>query len=98
MAWRLALRAEVGAGPDQAGAEELLPQAIHCDTGGQRMIAVYQPMGKVEAGWSSTFGNVQRRQRGRYTGFDFIARLVILPSGHYESITCHVAVGKSQRP
>ena len=37
VAWVFALGAEVGGGGDEAGAEEHLPDAIHCDAGGERV-------------------------------------------------------------
>ena len=45
----LALRAEVGGGGDEAGAEEDLPEAIHLDARGERVLAHRDPVGEAEA-------------------------------------------------
>ena len=50
MGGRGALGAEVVAGFDEAGAEELLPEAVDGDAGGEGVVGAYQPLGEVEAG------------------------------------------------
>ena len=42
--------AEVVAGFDEAGAEELLPEAVDGDAGGEGMVGADEPLGEVEAG------------------------------------------------
>ena len=41
-------RSEIVAGLDQAGAEELLPESIDRDAGGQRIVRRYEPVGKIQ--------------------------------------------------
>ena len=45
----LSLEAEVLGGFDEAGAEDLLPEAVHGDAGEEGMIRVEEPVGEAEA-------------------------------------------------
>lgn len=49
MAGRIALGSEVLAGPDEAGAEQALPKAVHGDAGGEGMGGIEEPAGEAEA-------------------------------------------------
>ena len=49
MAGGLALRAKVTGGFDQTDAEDLLPEAIDGDAGGQGVILRDEPAGKVQS-------------------------------------------------
>ena len=65
----LALGAEVGGRGDDAGAEEDLPEAVHFDAGGERMLGHRDPLGEAEAIGRRAGG--QRRQDGGRAGRDF---------------------------
>ena len=72
MGRRLALGAEVLAGQDEAAAEELLPEPVHGDAGGEGVLVVHQPVGEAEAvgGLALRKG----RQEGGGRGVDPFAR------------------------
>ena len=73
VAGQFPLRAKVGAGPDQAGAKELLPETIDCDACGERMFSVDQPVREVQTvivaipgpGWKG-------REKGRNVTADLL--------------------------
>jgi hypothetical protein len=46
----VALHAEVGGGADETGAEELLPETVHGDAGGERILRIDDPVGEIETG------------------------------------------------
>ncbi len=71
-----ALRAEVGGGGDDAGAEEDLPESVHFDAGGERVAAHGDPFGEAEAVGGGA--GRQRRQDGGRAGGDFFRRLRIV--------------------
>ena len=71
-----ALGAEVGGGGDEAGAEEDLPEAIHFDAGGERMLAHRHPVGEAEAVGRRAGG--QRREHGGRACGDFFFGLRVV--------------------
>ena len=56
--------AEVAGASDQAGAEDVLPEAIDGDAGGERVVGVEQPSGEAEP----VSGPRSRRRRARPSG------------------------------
>ena len=56
----VALHAKVARRADEAGAEELLPETVHGDAGGERILRIDDPVGEIEAGGSRGSGGVER--------------------------------------
>ena len=76
MAGCVAGDAEIPAGPHQAVAEHLLPEAIHRDAGRQRVLRTEQPLRKAQA-VVRQIGR-HRRQRMRRFGLHLVAPLVVV--------------------
>src|SRR5262249_48471593 len=65
--------AEVVGGADEALAEDLLPEAVHCDTRGERVGGARDPAGKAE----TIVGSIRERgESGGSAGGDFAAGVV----------------------
>ena len=77
-----ALGAEVFGCFDDAGAEELLPEAIDGDTGGEGILLIHEPVGEVHAGGRVSCG-VEWREKGGGVSGDFGAELVVVTSDAY---------------
>ena len=63
---------------DDPGAEELLPDPVHHDPRGERMVAVNQPPRQSQA--PHLFSRRKRRQEGGQPGLDLLSGRVVLPS------------------
>src|SRR5208282_3421929 len=98
MAWRVALRPEIVAGLYKAHAKELLPEAVHGDTGRQGMLRRDEPTGQIEpVGRAVGVSFLQWRQDGGHTRLDFLARLVILAAQHHKVLARLVQVAENER-
>ena len=69
------LVAEVAGGLDDAAAEDHLPEAVHGDAGGERMVRAGDPAGEIEAGRRSRCAPAAAARRA--PGADFLAGLVV---------------------
>ena len=75
--WVFALCAEVGGRSHEAGAEEHLPDAIHGDAGGERVLAHGDPVGEAEAVGRRAVRAAAGQDGGRGGG-DFFGRLRVV--------------------
>jgi hypothetical protein len=66
--------AEIFRGFDEAGAEELLPDFVDGDAGGERVFRGDEPVGEIEAGGAGAFF-FQGREEAGGVGFDGDAEL-----------------------
>ncbi len=97
----LAHDAEVIDGPDEAGAEDFLPEAVDGDAGGEGVFRGDDPLGETEAIGGRTFGHGM--QDGEGAGGDGVAGLVVLApeqdagDGHgIHALALHVGYGAAR--
>ena len=78
MRGQVALQAEVLAGGDETGAEDLGPESVDHDAGGERMARIGKPASEAQTVLGQGF--VPREDTGRHAGFARLAqvRLVVL--------------------
>ena len=74
MRWAFALKAEVIGRAHEAVAEEHLPEVIHSDTGGERIVAGDQPFGEIKTGGCLLLGPSQHG--GQHSSLDLVTFLV----------------------
>ena len=80
------LRPEVGTGPDQADAKELLPETIDCNARGERMFSVDQPVREVQTVIVAILGPGWKRwEEGRNVTADLLPGVIVLPAFHNEA-------------
>ena len=83
---RVALRAEIFGGLDDAGSEIQLPVAIHGHARGERMRGIDEPFGEVEAGGALAVVDGERRQDGGSTGLDLVGLIAIVAAAQHEGV------------
>ena len=71
------LRSKIFGSFDKAGAEELLPEAVHGNAGGEGILLVNEPVGEIHAGSDGVFF-LKRREEVRSVTADFVAKLIVV--------------------
>ena len=90
MGGHLALRPEIGTRPHQAGAEDLLPELVHDDPGGERVAGVDEPVCEVQAGGGRAGRRAQQRRKDRRCiRGHLLAALVVLAPDHHIAVPGH---------
>ena len=62
---------------DESGAEELLPESVDGDAGGEGILLINEPVGEVHAGGDGVFF-LKRREEVRSVTADFVAKLIVV--------------------
>ncbi len=84
MTGHFALGTEILGGADEAFAEELLPETIGGDAGGEWVVRAEEPAGEVEAGGGAL--GLERREDSWDTAGDLVAGFVIGAADHDEAV------------
>ena len=87
MAGRFALGTEVARSLDEAKAEEVLPETIHRDAGGEGILRADDPLGQVQPGGAVGDGRRQRRQESGGLRLHGLAGFVIGTALHDVRLT-----------
>src|SRR6185503_5964723 len=97
MTRRLSLGTKIETSLYEPGAEQLLPQAIHCHAGGQRMFRRNNPLGEIESRETCVGLRLFNRCEGSwYRRFDFLTRFVVLATHHHKRISRLIEFAKDE--